>query len=1495
MKKYKKNIILTGLGLILLSSLIFISPNTETNLDKNNQELSSSAGEYNYVEALQKAIYFYLQQRTGELPDDNPVFWRDDSCLNDGTDVGLDLSGGYLDAGDHVKFGLPMASTMTSLAWNVMENEDIIRNSGLYDELIDAIRWGTDYFMKCNPNPNDFYFQVGAGATDHQWWGAVELMDDLPTRLMSQRPSYKVTATQGGSAVCAGTAAALIATSILLEDEDPSYAAECLSHAEDLIDLAEAAMSDAYYNTIAAGFYQSWSGFYDELSTAYVLMYMKTGDSSWLTASVEAATHWNLQVGETVWEYAWSLAWDDMHYIAQIFLARITGESIYIDSIERNIDWWLPGGGITYSPGDQAHLTEWGSLRHSTDQSFVTSIWLNDPLCTASKLADYKAFIETQVNYALGSNPRSSSYLIGFGDNYPLNPHHRTAHGTWTNTLSGEPVRSQHILHGALVGGPRAADDQYQDDRADYYQNEVAMDYNMGIVGALTYMAGQYGGSLIDGFPRYEDFRPEDEREAEYYCDARISGSGETSMTLSVDLTNHASWPATALYEMSYRYYFDISEIVSAGGSINDVSVTLGYSQASTTTMSGPTLYEDTSYYIEVDMSGTPIMPADLDESAKECSVTFNYPSSWSDANDYSYQGMGTSASDFTKNDYMPVYNAGSLIGGIDLAPAEPPVAPTGLSATAASWDAIDVDWNNNAEPNIAYYQVYRSTSSGFTPSTSNLIGSPTGSSYSDTGLNFQTTYYYKVIAVNSLDASSSASSQASATTLAYHAPPAAPTGLAVASKDENSISLNWNDNSESDIAYYQVIRDEEIIAEPTTSSFVDTGLLPDTTYAYNIKAVNTYGTGQVSEASSTLSVTTDADLDAPAQPSGLSITAITDNQIALDWNDNSESDFSHYTIHMSTSSGFNPTTTNQVGESTESTYISTGLISSTTYYYKIIAIDTSSNPSSASSEASATTLVTFDGGLITNGDFSDDITAWTANVYGGSATFAVTDGELVTSISYAGTENWNIQIQQQGFTIENNVEYTVSFLARASGDQEIFVGVGEYLGSYTSYGDQAFTLDTTMQAYSFTFTMAQATDTGARIDFNLGLSSVDIIIDNVAIHEKGGIDTLAPTISNPSDISYIVSTTGHSITWSASDLNPDTYTITRDGTIIDSGSWFSGNPITINIDGLSADTYTYSIVINDVAGNTVSDSVNVEVTSIVNDAPYVSSPSDISYQVSTTGHTISWTATDSNPDTYIITRDGVSIDSGSWSSGNPIIVNVDGLSADTYTYTIVVVDTLGLSDSDSVNLVVTSGIVEGGDVWMGAVGAVQPGSTFVSTIYVDTGIQKVATYGIKIYFDPAIIQVSSVAESDDGFYAASNFDNVEGWIFATGFETNGIGPNDMQDLFDITWNAIAEGISVIIIEVIDLTDETTTIIGIPNGISGEITVGTIYELGDVNNDGVVDIIDALLVAQYYVGVPVIIDLSVADVNLDNSVNIVDALIIAQYYVGEIPSLPYLG
>src|SRR5262245_56989841 len=154
--------------------------------------LPSSAQPFNYAEALQKSLFFYEAQRSGPLPASNRVNWRGDSGLADGSDVGRDLTGGWYDAGDHVKFGLPMAASATLLAWGIVENRDGYVDSGQLDEALANLRWATDYFVRAHTAPNELYGQVGNGGADHGWWGPAEVMQ-------MARPSYRVTSACPGS------------------------------------------------------------------------------------------------------------------------------------------------------------------------------------------------------------------------------------------------------------------------------------------------------------------------------------------------------------------------------------------------------------------------------------------------------------------------------------------------------------------------------------------------------------------------------------------------------------------------------------------------------------------------------------------------------------------------------------------------------------------------------------------------------------------------------------------------------------------------------------------------------------------------------------------------------------------------------------------------------------------------------------------------------------------------------------------------------------------------------------------------------------------------------------------------------------------------------------------------------------------------------------------------------------------------------------------------
>ena len=627
----------------------------DTNTTINTGELTENAteyegrkgtGKYNYGEALQKAILFYELQRSGDLPEETRCNWRGDSGLTDGADAGLDLTGGLYDAGDHVKFNLPMAYTASTLAWSVYESRDSYEESGQLVYIQDSIRWINDYLIKCHPEANVFYYQVGDGSADHSWWGPAEVMQ-------MNRPSYKVDMNNPGSTVSAGAAASLASCSVIFADDDPEYAGECLEHAIQLYEFAASTKSDAGY-TAANGFYTSHSGFYDELTWAAAWLYIATGDDSYLA---DAKTYF----AQADTNPKWAHCWDNVSIGAATLLAMETGDSVYSQLVEDNLDFWttgLNGERITYTPQGLAWLDSWGSLRYATTEAFVALVYSKSDVCPDNKKDTYYDFGVAQVNYALGDTGRS--YLIGFGEDYPQNPHHRTAQGSYSNNMN-EPKEARHTLYGALVGGPDS-NDGYQDEVSNYINNEVACDYNAGIVGALACLYEDFGGQTLVNFGAVEAV-PEDE----VYIDACVNVSGDNHLEVKAFVTNTSAWPARTMDTVTLRYFMDLSEVYADGGSASDISLNTNYSQGGSAVGVMPWDEENHIYYVEIQFAGEPIYPGGQSSYKKEVQFRMTSASSWDNSNDFSYQDIaGTNGGSLVKASHMALYDDGELIYGTE-------------------------------------------------------------------------------------------------------------------------------------------------------------------------------------------------------------------------------------------------------------------------------------------------------------------------------------------------------------------------------------------------------------------------------------------------------------------------------------------------------------------------------------------------------------------------------------------------------------------------------------------------------------------------------------------------------------------------------------------------------------------------------------------------------------------------------------------------------------
>ncbi|MBB5138802.1 endoglucanase [Thermocatellispora tengchongensis] len=725
----------------------------------------AAAPAFNYGEALQKSIWFYEAQQSGKLPSWNRVSWRGDSALDDGKDVGLDLTGGWYDAGDHVKFGLPMAFSTTMLAWGAVEYRSAYSSSGQLTHLLNNLRFVNDYFIKAHPSPNVLYGQVGNGGADHAWWGPAEAMQ-------MSRPAYKIDASCGGSDLAGETAAAMAASSMVFRPTDPQYADTLLTHARQLYTFADT-VRQKYSECItdARGYYNSWSGYHDELVWGAIWLHRATGEAAYLTKAESYYDNLGNEPQTSTKSYKWTVAWDDKSYGAYVLLHKLTGKQRYLDDANRWLDFWtvgVNGQRVNYSPGGQAVLDRWGSLRYAANTAFAALVH-SDSISDATRKARYHDFAVRQINYALGDNPRNSSYMIGFGTNPPKNPHHRTAHGSWTDQITN-PAETRHTLYGALVGGPPEPNDAYTDKRDDFVMNEVATDYNAGFTSALARLYQEYGGTPLANFP------PEETPDGpEIFVEAGVNASGTGFTEIKAIVRNQSAWPARVLNNGSFRYYFTLDGSTTA----SQISVSSAYTQCKAPT--GPTLHSGKIYYVTIDCSGTAIAPAGQSQHRREVQFRISSSGTWDPSNDWSYAGVATTpGATPVLVEHIPLYAGTTRIFGEtpgDGEPVEdksPPTRPGKPAVSDITGSTARVTWAASTDDvGVTGYDVYRG---------STLAGTADGTSFTLTGLSPDTDYTVHVVA---RDASGKSSPESESTAFTTTSAPAG--GCSAAYKVANS------------------------------------------------------------------------------------------------------------------------------------------------------------------------------------------------------------------------------------------------------------------------------------------------------------------------------------------------------------------------------------------------------------------------------------------------------------------------------------------------------------------------------------------------------------------------------------------------------------------------------------------------------------------------------------------------------------------------------------
>ncbi|MGN1410905.1 MAG: glycoside hydrolase family 9 protein [Oscillospiraceae bacterium] len=642
MKTFTKKIVAFATSLSMLVTATIMPTNVTA---------QESTGKYNYAEVLQKSLFFYEVQQSGELPEWNEVEWRGDSTTHDY------ITGGWFDAGDHVKFNLPMSYSATMMAWGLYLYGDGVEEAGLGEMYRNNLDFVLDYLARCDLG-DEVVYQIGDGGADHKWWGSAELIE-----LEMERPYYTCKA----SCVTGSMAAALAAGALALGEDNEKHD-YYIEHAKNLFEIADTYRSDDDY-TQANGYYDSWSGFYDQLFWAANWLYMATGEQEYLDKATSYIPNLNKMNQSTELSYTWGQCWDDVMQGGMLLYAMNTGDSTYIQRVNKHLDTWANGtDDKKMTDGGLAWMSQWGSLRYATTAGFLASVWSDyiaetDP----TNSAKYEEFAEKQINYCLGDNPNNFSYVIGFGENYPQNPHHRTAQGAWED-LQGALGTFRHTLYGALVGGPTSADDNAYEDSVDNYQaNEVATDYNAGFTALLCKMVSKYGGEKLENFPQSEKANDEFE---ELFVQACLNQDNANFTELKVLATNHTAWPARYTEDISYRYYFDLSELEGTDYTVDDITISKGYDEWQNTEISNPIHYKDNIYYVEIQYGeGSVIAPIGKEQESAELQFRIAMPDAsnvWDASNDYSYQGLTNDTQNLYVTPYITMYYDGVLVWGVE-------------------------------------------------------------------------------------------------------------------------------------------------------------------------------------------------------------------------------------------------------------------------------------------------------------------------------------------------------------------------------------------------------------------------------------------------------------------------------------------------------------------------------------------------------------------------------------------------------------------------------------------------------------------------------------------------------------------------------------------------------------------------------------------------------------------------------------------------------------
>ncbi|KAE8731999.1 Endoglucanase 8 [Hibiscus syriacus] len=427
--------------------------------------------DFNYREALSKSLIFLEAQRSGKLPPNNRLPWRGDSGLDDGKEANVPFFPIlYLHAWRQCEVGLPMAFTVTTLAWSAIAFKSELKSADEMENVRAAIRWGTDYFLKAAAKHDRLLVTLKRSS-----------MWVRPEDMKGPRPVLQINSDNPGTEIAGETSAAMAAASMVFRLIDAPYARRLLNKAKLLFEFA-----DEHKKTFdgECPFYCSFSGFHDELSWA----------AAWLYTATHSDKYFKYIKEETVPAVVDEFNWDLKYAGVQVLLSKSFFEGTHeFHTFKEHADSYIcaalpesPYRRIPMTPGGLIHLRDGANLQYVTGASFLFSIY-GDGLHIRTK-------------------PRRKIIHGRFGKNPPTQAHHRGASVPLSEAKTGVDCGMSFVrwfnknapnpneLTGAILGGPDKQD-KFSDLRWTSVYTEPCTYVNSLAVGALAKLTRHHNKS----------------------------------------------------------------------------------------------------------------------------------------------------------------------------------------------------------------------------------------------------------------------------------------------------------------------------------------------------------------------------------------------------------------------------------------------------------------------------------------------------------------------------------------------------------------------------------------------------------------------------------------------------------------------------------------------------------------------------------------------------------------------------------------------------------------------------------------------------------------------------------------------------------------------------------------------------------------------------------------------------------------------------------------